>query len=79
MVNSLAQAREKKAAASSEKPSENRNRGTFHIEDVTGQHVGESLIITGATKPPKKSVTPDQTEDAVRNVTENATDKPPEK
>lgn len=71
--------REKKPTESSEKSSVDTKPGTFHIVDVTGQHVGESVIITGATKPPKKSVTPDQIEDAVRNATENATDKPPEK
>jgi hypothetical protein len=48
LVNSLAQAREKKAAESSEKLSGDTKPGKYYIEDVIDQHVGESLIITGA-------------------------------
>ena len=51
LLKLLAPEREKKAAQASEKPSEDGNTGTFHIEDVTDQYVGKSLIITGAAPP----------------------------
>jgi len=54
LVKLLTQAGEEKATESSEKSSEDTKPDTYHIVDTTDQHVGESLIITGATKPPEK-------------------------
>jgi len=54
LVKVLTQAVEEKAAESSEKSSGDTKSDTCYIEDVTDQHVGESLIITGATKPYEK-------------------------
>ena len=57
LLNLLAQAREKKAADSPEKSSEDTRTHTYHIVDMTDQHVGESLIITGAAPPEKQPTT----------------------
>jgi hypothetical protein len=69
--------REKKYTESSEKSSVDTKPGTFHIVDMTDQHVGKSLIITGA-EPPEKQPIPAEPEGAPRKSIE-ATEESPEK
>ena len=56
LLNSLAPEREKKPTGSPEKSSEDATTHTYHIVDVTDQHVGKSLIITGAEPPEKQPI-----------------------
>jgi hypothetical protein len=67
-----------KSAQSTGKLQPNPKNPTFHIVDITDQYVGQSLIITGVA-PPKKPLTPAETEEGLRKATETATEKPPEK
>jgi hypothetical protein len=77
LLNLLAPEREKKAADSSEKSSEDTRTHTYHIVDVTDQHVGKSLIITGAEPPEKQPITAEPEGAPRKSIA--ATEKPPEK
>ena len=65
------------AADSSEKSSEDTRTHTYHIVDVTDQHVGKSLIITGAEPPEKQPITAEPEGAPRKSIA--ATEKPPEK
>ena len=77
LVNSLAQAREKKSTESREKSSEDTRTHTYHIVDMTDQHVGESLIITGAEPPEKQPITAEPEGAPRKSIA--GTEEPPEK
>jgi hypothetical protein len=78
LVNLLAQAREKKSAGSSEKSSEDTRTHTYHIVDMTDQHVGESLIITGAELPNNQPIAVEPGEAPGTGII-TPTEKPPRK